>query len=415
MNKLISASVYCESIFDGTHESPKPVEQGKLLITSKHISGGNLNYSKAYLISDKDYISIQKRSRVSQWDILFSMIGTVGEVYLEKNAEIPYAIKNLGVFSCKDESRAKWLYYYLKSPAAKSHIARFLNGAVQKFLPLGALREFPVIPYDEQKLNLLKVLEAIDSKIALNNQINCELESIARTLYDYWFLQFNFPDSRGNEYSNNNGLFAWDPIFKKDIPREWKVCKLKDFEPSIITGKTPPTNEHLNYGGDIPFITIGDIRNGMHITKTEILLSEQGANLQRNKFIPKGAICVSCIASPGLVGISTKPSQTNQQINSIICSKEYSRNYLYFVLKDHFQYSFGAKAGNTFANMNKNDFSAINIIVPDEHTLLSFMEISNPIFDKILNVTNQNDTLTSLRDWLLPMLMHGQISINPNS
>jgi type I restriction enzyme S subunit len=158
MSNLIAASRYCDSVFDGTHDTPKPVNHGKLLITSKHISGGTLDVSSAYMISEEDYASIQKRSAVSQWDILFSMIGSVGEIYLEKNGEVPYAIKNMGVFSCNNEYKAKWLYYYLRSPAAQSHINRYLNGAVQKFLPLGALRDFPVIPFSDEKKNLVKVL-----------------------------------------------------------------------------------------------------------------------------------------------------------------------------------------------------------------------------------------------------------------
>src|SRR5690606_3086286 len=131
-----------------------------------------LDVLTAYMISEIEYASIQKRSAVSQWDILFSMIGSVGEVYLEKNEEVPYAIKNMGVFSCNNEYKAKWLYYYLRSPAAQSHIKRYLNGAVQKFLPLGALRDFPVIPFKDEKKNLVKVLEALDAKIDCNNRIN---------------------------------------------------------------------------------------------------------------------------------------------------------------------------------------------------------------------------------------------------
>ena len=101
MSDFITASSYCESVFDGTHDTPKPVNSGYPLVTSKHIVGRTLDIKPAYNISFEDYNSIQKRSRVSQWDVLFSMIGSVGEVHLEKNDSIPYAIKNIGVFSCK--------------------------------------------------------------------------------------------------------------------------------------------------------------------------------------------------------------------------------------------------------------------------------------------------------------------------
>ncbi len=198
MNNCIPASSYCLKIFDGTHDTPKPVEEGFPLVTSKNILGNRLNLNDAYNISESDYIAIQKRSKVSKWDILFSMIGSVGETYLEKNDFIPYAIKNVGVFSCGNEYKAKWLFYYFRSPQAQKFINNYLNGAVQKFLPLGTLRSFPVIPFEDKYKKATDLLSALDSKIELNNRINAELEAMAKTLYDYWFVQFDFPSEAGN-------------------------------------------------------------------------------------------------------------------------------------------------------------------------------------------------------------------------
>ena len=198
MNNFIQAQKYCVKVFDGTHDTPKPVLKGFPLITSKNILGGTLNLKNIYNISKDDYFAVQKRSAVSKWDILFSMIGSIGETYLEKNDDIPYAIKNIGVFSTNDEYKAKWLYYYLISPYAKAYIKNYLSGAVQKFLPLGVLREFPIIPYDYSRKKAVDLLYTIDSKIELNNKINNELEKIAKTLYNYWFVQFDFPERMVN-------------------------------------------------------------------------------------------------------------------------------------------------------------------------------------------------------------------------
>ena len=202
MNTYIKATEYCESVFDGTHDTPKPTEEGMPLVTSKHIMQGELVLKDAYNISLKDYTEINKRSKISQWDILFSMIGTVGNTYIEKSNNINYAIKNIGVFSCKDEKKAKFLYYYLQSPYAKRFILSYLNGAVQKFLPLGKLREFPILPYTDDKNNIVDLLSSIDEKIEINNKINTELENMAKTLYDYWFVQFDFPDENKRPYKS---------------------------------------------------------------------------------------------------------------------------------------------------------------------------------------------------------------------
>ena len=210
MDTYIKAIEYCESVFDGTHDTPKPTEDGMPLVTSKHIMQGELVLKDAYNISLKDYDDINKRSKISQWDILFSMIGTVGNTYIEKSNNINYAIKNIGVFSCKNEKKAKFLYYYLQSPYAKKIVSSYLNGAVQKFLPLGKLREFPILPYTDDKDNIVSLLSSIDEKIELNNKINSELENMAKTLYDYWFLQFDFPDENKRPYKSANGKMVYN-------------------------------------------------------------------------------------------------------------------------------------------------------------------------------------------------------------
>ena len=95
--KTVPAADFCLSVRDGTHDSPKPVDHGKKLITSKHMISGRLDLEQAYLISEAEFHEINRRSKVDQWDVLISMIGTVGEVYLEQNDPI-YAIKNIGLF-----------------------------------------------------------------------------------------------------------------------------------------------------------------------------------------------------------------------------------------------------------------------------------------------------------------------------
>src|SRR4030067_59079 len=125
--RYIPASEFCASVRDGTHDSPKPVEQGKRLITSRHITGGRLELSDAYLISDEDFEAINKRSKVGRWDVLISMIGTVGEPCLIKE-EPDFAIKNVGLFKTKSETDGKWLYYYLRSSEAQPSIREQSRG-----------------------------------------------------------------------------------------------------------------------------------------------------------------------------------------------------------------------------------------------------------------------------------------------
>ena len=258
----------------------------------------------------------------------------------------------------------------------------------------------------------IKILSLIDKKIQTNNQINQELEAMAKTLYDYWFVQFDFPDQNGKPYKSSGGKMVYHPELKREIPEGWGVETLKDFESKIITGKTPSRANSDNFGGEIPFITIGDIRGNTFIYSTSETLTDLGASVQQNKYLPEGSLCVSCIATVGEIGFTTEWSYTNQQINSIVFEDETNRYYLYFALKNYFENANAiAKTGNTFANMNKEDFSGIRIILPRNEIKNNFHKITESYFAQIKCLQGQNQELTQLRDWLLPMLMNGQVKV----
>jgi hypothetical protein len=308
------------------------------------------------------------------------------------------------IFDVKAEYYPKFVFYAMFRDDFFAHMMRGKKGTK---MPRGDL--IPAAEYPTQQ-KIAAVLSALDYKIELNNRINAELEAMAKTLYDYWFVQFDFTDKNNKPYKSSGGKMDWNPELKREIPERWKVCNLGDFEINIITGKTPPKTKPAYFNGEIPFITIGDIRGNMHVVETEETLTKLGADYQSNKYINKGAICVTCIASPGLVGFASELSQTNQQINSIECGKDENRYYLYFAIKDFFVAS-KAKTGNTFANMNKGDFASIRIIHPADDTIIKFMSTVKSSFELILNNSLENRTLSSIRDWLIPMLMNGQVKV----
>lgn len=313
-----------------------------------------------------------------------------------------------------DESvlMGKFLNIIMHSPYAQKYFEMNSSGSGQRYtLTNEIIARFPIpIPDLEKQKTIGDFFSAVDMKIHNNISIGAELEAMIKSIYDYWFLQFDFPDENGRPYRSFGGRMVWNEELKREIPEGWEVKSLKDIEANIVTGKTPSTKDESNYNGDIPFIKIGDIRGNMHIVKTEQTISKRGADSQNSKYIPSGSICVTCIASPGLVAFSTKKSQTNQQINSIVCDKDYNRLYLYFSIIDYFKYSSGAKTGNSFANMNKEDFSRIKLIYPSIEILEKYDKKTKDIFEKILIESKENQELISLRDFLLPLLINGQVS-----
>ena len=204
---------------------------------------------------------------------------------------------------------------------------------------------------------------------------------------------------------------VWNEELKREIPEGWICQTTQEIEAKIVTGKTPSTSDETNFGGDIPFVTIDDIRKSLFVYNTERTLTQKGANSQSNKYLPKGSLCCSCIGTTGIIGYVGKESQTNQQINSIIFANECNREFLLFSLRLYFQYA-KAKTGNILSNMNKEEFSTIKMLSPTLNVLEKYHHIVAPLFQQVDNNIQELNSLTKQRDELLPLLMNGQVSLN---
>ena len=387
MSEWIKAEEYCVSVFDGTHDTPKVTETGYKLVTSKNILSNTLDIKSAYYISEEDFVNINKRSKVKQYDILFSMIGTVGSLYFETSDTIDYAIKNIGVFSCGNKEKAEWLYYYLQSSYAQKYIKRYLNGAVQKFLPLKGLREFPVPQFNKELHNRIKILLNIDQKIQINNQINQELEAMAKTLYDYWFVQFDFPDQNGKPYKSSGGKMVYNPELKRQIPEGCGVEKLSHF----LTIKNGKDHKHLQDG---KFAVYGS--GGIMRTVTDYLYSGESILFPR-----KGTL-------NNVMYVNEKFWTVDTMFYSEV-NKNNSALYVFYSVKD---IDFNKlNTGTGVPSMTSSILYDLSIIVPEENILEKFNTIVKQNYETIKLNSIQNQELTQLRDWLLPMLMNGQVKV----
>jgi len=199
----------------------------------------------------------------------------------------------------------------------------------------------------------------------------------------------------------------------KGIVREEKLEKhiLSDFG-DIITGKTPSTAIADYFGEDVPFIKTPEMHNQIFIEHTDQMLSELGAKSQEKKFLPPLSLCVSCIGTAGVVGITSKPSQTNQQINSIVFNEK-KNVYFFYALMSQMKEQLDALGsnGSTFTNVNKNKFENMEVFVPNQKVLEEFAQEFEAPYKLILTLQRQNTKLREARDILLPKLMNGQIEV----
>lgn len=406
------ATEYCKKVFDGTHDSPKPVENGRLLITSKHIANRNLDISSAYLISEEDFENVNKRSQVHQWDILFSMIGTVGNVYIETSEKIDYAIKNMGVFSCQNKEKAYWLYYYLQSPLVQAKIDALMAGAVQKFVPLGFLRDLDIPEYTENSKKVVQVLSALDDKIALNKKMNQKLETMAKRLYDYWFVQYDFPDKNGHPYKTTGGPMTYNPTLKRGIPEGWEVKQICDIT-KIFNGSTPSTTEEGNYGGEIVWITPKDLsdQNCKFVYQGARNITQAGYDSCSTTMVPKGTVVMSSRAPIGLLSIAQCDLCTNQGFKNMVPNDMTDSKYLYYTIQQHIPQIQNLGTGTTFKEVSKDELGRFAILYPPKKLIVAFEEKVAPIFDVQFNKVKEISRLTTLRDKLLPLLMNGQVVV----
>lgn len=182
------------------------------------------------------------------------------------------------------------------------------------------LQELNVLfPSKDVQDKIANILKKYDELIENNKKQIKLLEEAAQRLYKEWFVDLKFPGYENCKIVNG-------------VPDGWTQKKIFDLG-EIITGKTPSTSKEQYYGGNIPFVKIPDMHDCVFPITTEVSLTNEGANTQKNKFIPKNGIMVSCIATVGLVNIAIEPCQTNQQINSIILNNEQDLYYVYSSMK----------------------------------------------------------------------------------
>ena len=383
--------------------------------------------------SDSDALPGQAKKAIKQDDILFTEIRPANKrfAYVDFNSEDYVVSTKFMVIKANELISPRYLYLVLTSNQVLrefQHVAESRSGTFPQ-ITFDAVSYLPIkVPPLPIQKKIAHIFSTLDDKIELNRKMNETLEAMAQALFKSWFVDFDPVHVKVEAKSepelevaasalgiSKEILDLFPSEFEESemgmIPEGWKVKAIKDFG-QVITGKTPSTKKKENYGVKYPFITIPDMHNQTFIAKTARYLSEEGHNVQSNKLIPKNSLMVSCIATVGLVSISSENSHTNQQINSIICS-ENNLYFLYCMLSSMTDklIMYGG-AGTATLNVNKNTFENIRVIKPVEILLGKFLELVKPIFEQILANTKETQTLQKTRDTLLPKLLSGELDVS---
>ena len=241
---------------------------------------------------------------------------------------------------------------------------------------------------------------------------------MARALFKSWFVDFDPVRAKveGRDPGLPKQIADLFPDSLEDselgeIPKGWGVCRVADIG-NVVCGTTPSTTQPEYYGDEVPFITIPDMHRKIFAVTTQKRLSHAGAASQQKKTLPPGAICVSCIATPGLVVLASEAAQTNQQINSVVPSNKGHRFFWYWILRDlGDEVRASGSGGSVLSNLSTGRFAELRILAPTLEIRSSYHSRAADLFDRILAAERETITLAALRDALLSKLISGDLRV----
>lgn len=435
-------------ITDGEHGSVKDdANSNYYLLSNKNIVNGQV------IINDNDrkiafetFKKINKRTKLEIGDVVISTVGVLGKTAIIKNKINFDFQRSVGIIKVNSNLLDnRYLYYYLNLDFVRKRINDLSKGAVQKCFFISDLKNLEIhLPKNiESQQKIAKVLSDLDAKIELNNKINAELEAMAKTLYDYWFVQFDFPfdfaqgkpvpvtepvevpglqqaQTPKKGYKSSGGKMVWNEELKREIPEGWEVKELGKLIRPLESGKRPK--------GGID----KDLKNGIPSLGAESIDKLGYFNYKSTKYIPfsyKERITSGVIQNNDIliykdgayVGKTTlfrdnfpfEFATINEHVFLLRSSKSYFQEYLFFTLKLESYYNLMQSLGQKAAQpgLNQNDLKSLNIIEPNHDIVMKYQQIIEPFFARIFNNSKENQELASLRDWLLPMLMNGQVTV----
>ena len=234
---------------------------------------------------------------------------------------------------------------------------------------------------------------------------------MARQLYDYWFVQFDFPDENGRPYKSSGGKMVWNEKLKREIPEGWSSTSIILYA-SIQNGATPSTKDEANYGGDIVWITPKDLsdQSQKFTFIGERTITRKGYKSCSTTMLPKGSILMSSRAPIGLLSIAAVELCTNQGFKSIVPKDQIFSRFLYYMINHHLPIIKQMGSGTTFSEISKEELSKLNIPNVPTNIIKEWDLIVSPIFQRQEKLLLESSELTKQRDELLPLLMNGQVN-----
>lgn len=352
----------------------------------------------------------QAKKTIKNDDILFSEIRPKNKRYayvkVAKPEDYVVSTKLMVLRNKTKDVLTRYVYYFLTYDGTLDYLQMRAENRIGSFpqitFDIVKILELNV-PDPPTQQKIVDVIFAIDSKIELNNRMNAELEAMAKTLYDYWFVQFDFPDKNGKPYKTSGGKMEWNAELKRDIPAHWHDGELKDIA-NIKMGQSPPGESYNDDGNGMIFFQ-GCTDFGNRFPSVRQFTSAP------TRFAKEGDILLSVRAPVGTLNIAKEDCCIGRGL-AALNSKDNCISYLFGVMINLKQiFDRRNVDGTTFGSITKDDLFSLKVVRPDKEILKKYNSIINPAFQKQNKIELENLKLMELRDWLLPMLMNGQVKV----
>ncbi|WP_160678408.1 restriction endonuclease subunit S [Clostridium sp. C8-1-8] len=348
-------------------------------------------------------------------DILISKDGTLGKIGYVKHLEKPSTVAS-GIFvlrnTCKEILNNNYLYHFLKSKIFKDFIFRNKAlGSTINHLYQRDLEELEIeLPNLITQNKVANILSSLDSKIEINKKIIEQLEYLTKTIYNYWFLQFEFPDKNGKPYKSSGGKMVWNKELKRDIPVNWVVDKIDNIIPVKDGTHDSPKAQEIGF----PLITSKHLLEcGIDFENANLISEDDYIAVNKRSKVETGDILFSMIGTVGTV-YKVEEKDINFAIKNVALyktsQKEEYKNYIYMYLKSWYMkvYMSNVLSGSIQKFIGLGHLRNMPLIISDTY-IRKFEQTTKNLFEQINNLKIQNQELTKLRDWLLPMLFNGQV------
>lgn len=357
------------------------------------------------VVSSSGITSYHNEFMVKGPGVVIGRKGTLGSAFYIQNDYWPHDT-TLWVKDFKG-SDPKFIYYFLKT----LRLERLDSGSSNPTLNRNFVHELEANkPEPNAQQKIATVLSALDAKIDSNNRINAELEAMAKMLYDYWFVQFDFPDANGKPYKSSGGKMVYNAMLKREIPAGWvdsSVLAVAD----LLGGGTPTKKKPEYWSGHIPFFTPTDADGTVFKFSTTDYITDEGLKGSSTKLFGKHTVFITARGSVGRLVLAGVDMAMNQSCYALRTKAGISHVFLFFLAKELIHHLQVKSSGSVFDSIVSNDIELTKLAIPKGELIERFAAVVEPAFEKIANNTKENQQLAQLRDWLLPLLMNGQVTV----